>query len=190
MKTSNILLAVLVMVGAILAIFGHYYFKRQADWVNVQKAAIGVDSSLRNEPLIALRPKVADLDAALTHYVDGGGGRPKENRVLSIQRAIESLEWAFDHESSTSAILDGTPDFSFYEKRSYLIAEPACAESVGKLSLSGAVIARASLTYAEAALTKPDQPPTSRTIDLNSLRTECTSKYEANRVKASTATSK
>ena len=184
MKTSNILIALVVMIGAMLAIFRHYYFKRQTDWVDVQKAAIRVSSSLRSEPLIALRSKLADLDAALTHYVDGGSGRPKENRVLSIQHAIESLEWAIDHESSTSAILDGTADFSFFEKRPYLIAEPDCTESAGKLSLSGAAIARASLTYAEDALTKPDQSPRLRTVDLNSLRAECTSKYEANRVKA------
>jgi len=189
-KTSNILISVVVMVGAILAIFGHYYVKRQADWDEVQKAAIGVDSGLRHETLIALRSKVADLDAALTHYVDGGGGRQKENRVLSIRQAIESLEWAIDHERGTSAILDGTADFLFYEKRPYLIAEPDCAESVGRLFLSGAVIARASLTYAEDALTKPDQSPRLRTIDLNSLRAQCTSKYEANRLGRPTAVSK
>jgi hypothetical protein len=110
--------------------------------------------------------------------------------VLSIQQAIESLEWAIDHENSTSAILDGSVDFSFYEKRLYLIAQPDCAESVGKLSFSGAVIAQASLTYADDALTKPDQSPRLRTVDLNTLRAECTSKYEANRVKAPTAVSK
>lgn len=184
MKTSNILFALVVMVGAILAVFGYYYFKRQADWDEVKRAAIRVDSGLRHETLIALRSKVADLDAALTHYVEGGGGRPKENRVLSIQQAIESLEWAIDHESSTSEILDGTADFSFFEKRPYLIAEPDCAESTGKLFLSGAVFGQASLTYAEDALTKPDQSPRLRTVDLKSLRAECTAKYEANRVKA------
>ena len=111
MKTSTILIALVVMVGVILAIFGYYYFKRQADWDEVRKAANTVDSGLRHETLIALRSKVADLDAALTHYVDGGGGRPKENRVLSIQQAIESVEWAIDHESSTSEILDAHTGF-------------------------------------------------------------------------------
>ena len=54
MKTSNILIALVVMVGAILAIFRHYYFKRQADWVDVQNAANTVDSGVRHETLIAL----------------------------------------------------------------------------------------------------------------------------------------
>jgi hypothetical protein len=179
MKTSNILIAVVVMVGAILAIFWHHYFKRQADWDEVQKTAIRVDSGLRHETLIALRSKVADLDAALTYYVDRGSGRQKEHRVLSIQQAIESLEWAIDHKSSTSTILDGTADFSFYEKHPYLIAEPDCAKLVGKLYLDGAAIAGASLTYAEDALAKPDESPRLRTLDLRSLRTKCVSDYEA-----------
>ena len=42
MKTSNILISVVVMIGAILAIFWHHYFKRQADWDEVQKTAIRV----------------------------------------------------------------------------------------------------------------------------------------------------
>ena len=172
-KSSSILIAVVLMVGTILAIFGHYYSKRQADWVEVQKAANTVDSGLRNEPLIALRPKVANLNAALTHYIDGGGGRRNEKRVLSIQQAIESLKWAIDHETSTSTVLDGTEDFSFFEKRPYLVAEPDCAESVGRLFLNSTVITRACLTYTEYALTKPNQSPKLRTVDLNTLRGQC-----------------
>lgn len=177
MKTSNILIALVVIVGANLAIFGYYYFKRQADWDEVKRAAIRVDSGLRHETLIALRSKVADLDAALTHYVDGGGGRPKENRVLSIQRAIESLEWAIDHEKP-SAIWDGSEGFSFYEKRRYLLAEPNCAESTGKLFLGSSDLAKASLTYAQSALTTPQKSAPLRTVDLSSLRTKCVSDYE------------
>ena len=64
--------------------------------------------------------------------------------MLSIRQAIESLEWAIDHKSSTSTILDGAEDFSFYEKHPYLIAEPDCAKLVGELYLDGATIAGAS----------------------------------------------
>jgi hypothetical protein len=121
MKPGNILLliAAMVMIGVGLADYGHYYFKRQADWEEVQNAAIRVDSGLRHEALIALRSKVADLDAALTHYVGDGGDRQKERRVLSIQQAVESLEWAVDHEN-VPAVLDGSEEFSFYENRPHL----------------------------------------------------------------------
>jgi hypothetical protein len=178
MKTSNILISLVVMVGAILAIFGYYYLKRQADWDEVQKVAIRVDSGIRHETLIALRSKVADLDAALTHYVDGGGARQKENRVLSIRQAIESLEWATDHENA-STILDGSDGFLFYEKRPYLLTEPSCAESTGQLFLESSGLARASLSYAQFALTTPDQTPRIRTSDLRALRTKCVSDNEA-----------
>jgi hypothetical protein len=157
MKTSNLLISIVIVVlGAGLGLYGYHYFKRQADWDDVQKAAIRVDSGLRHETLITLRSKVADLDAALTHYVDGRGGRQKENRVLSIQQAIESLEWAIDHENA-SAIVDGSEGFSFYEKRLYLLAEPKCSESVGKLFLASSDLAKASLTYAQSALTTPEK---------------------------------
>lgn len=177
MRNGFLLITFVVMVGVGLALYGYYYLRRQADWDEVQKAAIRVDSGLRHETLIALRSKVADLDAALTHYVDGGGGRQKENRVLSIQQAIESLEGAIDHESA-SAILDGSDRFSFYEKRPYLLTEANCAESTGQLFLEGSSLAKASLSYAQSALTTPDQSPRIRTSDLPSLRTKCVSDHE------------
>jgi hypothetical protein len=176
MKTRDIL--ILGMAGAILLLCGHYYFERQSDWDEVQKTAIRVDSGLRHESLVALRSKVADLDAALTHYVDGSRGRSKESRVLAIRQAIESVEWAINHQDSTSQILDGTSDFAFYEKRQYLTAPSDCAESSGKLFVEGAVLAQASLAYAEDALTKPYQSPALRTVDLNTLRANCKSKYD------------
>lgn len=143
----------------------------------MQRAATRVDSGLRHETLIALRSKVADLDAALAHYVAGGDRRQNENRVISIQQAIESLEWAIEHENA-SVIWDDSEEFSFYEKRPYLIAEPTCAESTGKLLLGPSNLARASFTYARSALTTPEESPPLRKIDLSSLRTECTTKYQ------------
>jgi hypothetical protein len=43
MKTSNILIliAVVVMVGVGLAAYGHYYFKRQADWTRCKERLPG-----------------------------------------------------------------------------------------------------------------------------------------------------
>jgi hypothetical protein len=90
-KSSSILIAVVLMVGTILAIFVHHYSKRQADRVEVQKAANTVDSGMRNEPLIALRPQVANFNAALTDYIDGGGGRRHENRVFLSDRRLKVL---------------------------------------------------------------------------------------------------
>jgi hypothetical protein len=180
MKRGNMLISAIVvlMVGAGLALYGYYSFKRQADWDDVQKTAIRVDSGLKHETLIALRSKVADLDAALAHYVGEGGGRQKENRVASIQQAIESLEWAIDHQDTTST-WDGDEGFSFYEKRRYLLAEPSCAESTGKLGFRNSELARACLSYAETALIKPDESPKLRSDDLHGLRTECASEHEA-----------
>lgn len=179
MKIGNVLtlIAAVVVIGVALAAYGYYCFKRQADWDDVQKAAIRVDSGLRHETLIALRSKVADLDAALAHYVGGGGGRQKKRRVLSIQQAIESLEWAIDHEN-VPAILDGSEGFSFYENRPYLLAEPKCAESAGRLFLSGSDLVTAYLSYAHSALTTPDQSSRIRTSDIGSLRTKCASEYQ------------
>jgi hypothetical protein len=179
MKTQNriaIIVAVLMCTVG-LALYGYYYLKHQADWDEVQKTAIRVDSGLRHETLIALRSKVADLDAVLIHYVDGSGRRQKENRVRAIQQAIEGLEWAIDHENAIP-ILDGSEGFAFYEKRPYLLTEPNCDESTGKLFLGSPGLAKASLTYAQSALTTPDQSPKIRTTDLRFLRTKCVADYE------------
>ena len=74
MKRGTMLISVIVvlMVGTGLVLYIYCSFKRQADWDEVQKTAIRVNSGLKHETLIALRSKVADLDAALAHYVSGG----------------------------------------------------------------------------------------------------------------------
>jgi hypothetical protein len=178
MKTSNSLLAVVVVLSAVLAVWAHSYFRRQSDWDEVLKIAIRVDSGLKHESLIALRSKVADLDAALTHYVDDSGTRQKENRVRSIRQSIESLEWAIDHENA-SAIVDRSEGFTFYERRPYLLAEPNCYEASGKLFLGSSDLAKASLTYAQSALTRPEQSTPLRAIDLGALRAKCSTRYQA-----------
>jgi hypothetical protein len=138
MKVHHALVALIAvtLVGVGLAWYGYDYLRRSADWEDVQKAAFRLDSGLRYETLILLRSKVADLDAALTHYVAGGSHRTTENRVTSIRQAIESLEWAIDHEKTT-AIGDGDEDFLFFQQRPYLIADPNCVDSTGKLFLEG-----------------------------------------------------
>ena len=180
MRVHHVLVAVIAVtiIGAGLAWYGYDYLRSRADWEDVQKAAFRVDSGLRHETLILLRSKVADLDAALSHYVTGWGHRSRENRVTSIRQAIESLEWAIDHEKKT-AIEDGDEEFPFFQDRPYLIAEPNCLESTGKLFLTGPELARASLTYAQAALVTPDQTPTVRTVDISSVRAKCASEYAA-----------
>jgi hypothetical protein len=52
--------------------YGYDCLRSRVDWEDVQKAAFRVDSGLRHETLILLRFKVADLDAALSHYVAAG----------------------------------------------------------------------------------------------------------------------
>jgi hypothetical protein len=150
---------------------------RDADWEEVQKAATRVESGLRHETLIALRSKVADLDAAVANYTRHHAGGQKEQRVRSINQAVDALEWGIDHEKA-DVIWDGSEAFSFYEKRPYLIAEPTCAESAGKLSLGTADFARAALAYAQSALTVPEQSPPLRKIDLASLRNQCIAQYQ------------
>src|SRR5258708_512126 len=180
-RTGSSLVAVVLMVGAGLALYAFYSFKRQTDWDEVQTAAIRVDSGLRHETSIALRSRVADLDAALTRYVTNSSRRQNEKRVASIKQAIESLEWAMQHENATerSVTWDGDEGFSYYERRPYLIARPTCEESTGKLLLGTAQLARASLTYVQSALMMPEQQAPVRTLDLDSLRTACTARSEA-----------
>jgi hypothetical protein len=98
-----------------------------SDWEEVQKAATRVESGIRLETLIALRSKVADLDAAVANYVRVHGGQQNQ-RVRSINQAVEALEWAMDHQT-IGLIWDGTDNFVFYATRSYLALEPQRAES-------------------------------------------------------------
>jgi hypothetical protein len=180
-RTGLSLGGVALMVGAGLALYAVYSFKRQMDWDEVQTAAIRVDSGLRHETLIALRSRVADLDAALTHYITNSSRRQNEKRVASIKQAIESLEWAIQHENASerSATWDGDEGFSYFERRPYLFARPTCAESTGKLLLGTSDLAHASLMYVQSALMTPEQQPPVRTLDLDSLRAACDAKHEA-----------
>jgi hypothetical protein len=165
-------------VGGGLAFYVHHQLRHQADWDEVQKEAIRVDAGLRHESLLALRSRVADLDAAISGYVQVDPVRKDENRVRSLQQAIESLEWAIDHQS-VSVIVDGSDDFTFYQSRPYLLAEPSCDEKTGKLLLGSLTLAKASLTYAEVAFASPAGTPVLRTTELNSLRAECSSAHDA-----------
>jgi hypothetical protein len=180
MKFRSILVVIVAVagVGGGLAFYVHHRLKHQADWDEVQKEATRVDAGLRHESLIALRSRVADLDAALSGYVRVDPGRKDENRVRSLQQAIESVEWAIDHQSG-SVIVDGSNEFAFYQSRPYLLAEPSCDETTGKLLLGSLALAKASLTYAEVAFASPADAPALRTTELNSLRTECSSAHDA-----------
>src|SRR5580700_3450554 len=98
MKFRSILVGIVAVAGAVggLAFYVHHQLRHQADWDEVQKEAIRVNAGLRHESLIALRSRVADLDAALSGYVQVDPERKNENRVRSLQQAIESVEWAID----------------------------------------------------------------------------------------------
>ena len=171
---AAITLTILAVTG--IAVW-RYTFASEVGWQEVQNAAIRVDSGLKHESLIALRTRLADLDATLARYVRADDSRQQETRVTSIRQAIESVEWALGHEDG-SQILDGSEEFSFYYKRPYLITEPTCIQSVGKLGLIDAEIASACLTYARTALTSPGQAPLLRTIDVARLRAKCSAAYE------------
>jgi hypothetical protein len=124
-------------------------WRNQADWNEVEVASIRVNSGLKHETLIALKSKFADLDAALTRYVANGRDRQAESKVISIQQAIASLEWAIDNERP-AGIWDGDDGFSYYERNKFLVVDPHCAESKGRLFVNGADLERASLSYAQS----------------------------------------
>jgi len=180
LKAPSILVGIVAVagIGGGLAFYVHHQLKHQADWDEVQKEAIRVDAGLRHESLLALRSRVADLDAALSGYVQADPERKNENRVRSFQQAIESVEWAIGHQSA-AVIVDGSNEFAFYQSRPYLLAEPTCDETTGKLLLGSLALAKASLTYAEVAFASPAEPPALRTTELNSLRAECSSAHDA-----------
>ena len=184
MRVHRVLLIVSVMIGSMaIAWYGYGYIRDRADWEEVRKAALRVDSGLRHETLIALRSKVADLDAALTNYVAGKSNRNNESRVMSVRQAIESLEWAVEHTDSKFPIANGDEGFSFFRDRPYLIADGGmtCNESEGKLYLIRPT--EMALGYAHAVLATPDQSLTTRTLDLSSAWRDCESKYETVRKK-------
>jgi hypothetical protein len=172
-----ILLFALVMLGAI-----GWYAKRSLDrrnnWEEVSKAAARVESGIRHETLIALRSKVADLDAAVNNYARLEGLRDSSNRVAAIHNAVDTLEWAIENEK-TQIVRDGTQDFEFYSSRLYLNVEPKCSQQEGEIYVSGPELARASLTYARQTLINPDNAPVMRKTDLVALRIKCTADAQA-----------
>jgi hypothetical protein len=179
MKFRSILVGIVAVAGAGggLAFYVHHQLRHQADWDEVQKEAIRVNAGLRHESLLALRSRIADLDAAISGYVQVDPGRKDENRVRSLQQAIETVEWAIDHQS-VSVIVDGSDEFMFYQSRPYLLTEPVCDEKTGKLLLGSLALAKASLTYAEVAFASPADTPVLRTTSLNSIRAECSSAHD------------
>lgn len=171
--------SMLIIVAALgIAVACSSKSSRDADWEEVLKAATRVESGLRHEALIALRSKVADLDAAVAnytrHYPDGS----KEQRVRSINQAVDALEWGIDHEKAEEIWRDGTDGFGFYSARQYLNAEPTCVESEGKLYVSGIALSHACLAYAQSALLDPEKPSALHPRDFKALRTKCSSDYE------------
>lgn len=170
----------LLFALVVLAAIGWYAksgLDRRNDWEEVSRAAARVESGVRHETLIALRSKVADLDAAVNNYARLEGLRDG-NRVAAIHNAIDALEWAIENEK-TQIVRDGTQGFEFYAARLYLHVEPSCSEQNGEIYLTGPELARASLTYARQTLINPDNAPVMRKTDLAALRTKCTADAQA-----------
>ena len=70
--------------------------RRDLEWAEVERPLIRLESSLRHEPIFAVRSKIADLDAAVNWYVKH---RPKSSetpQVQAIKRAIQHLEYALE----------------------------------------------------------------------------------------------
>jgi hypothetical protein len=168
------LLALAVLLATLFLIT---FSSSNSDWEKVREIATRVESGLRHEGLIALRSKVADLDAAVMTYTRHRPNRSEEQRVRSIKQAVDALEWSIDHPNA-DFIWDGTNEFEFYSTRQYLNAEPTCEESSGKLYISGRVLSSVCLDYAQRALLQPERPSALLQHDLNAFRTECISKYE------------
>jgi hypothetical protein len=166
-----------IVLATVLVVACSSKTSRDADWEEVQKVATRVESGLRHETLIALRSKVADLDAAISNYTRHHADGQKEQRVRSINQAVDALEWGIDHEKA-DVIWDGTDGFDFYSARQYLNAEPHCAESEGKLYIAGHDLSVACLAYAQSALLEPDKPPLMSQRDFNALRSKCSSDHE------------
>jgi hypothetical protein len=166
-----------IVLATVLVVACSSKSSRDADWEEVQKAATRVESGLRHETLIALRSKVADLDAAVANYTRHHPAGQKEQRVRSINQAVDALERGIDDEK-TDVIWDGTDGFEFYSVRQYLNAEPRCAESKGRLYIDGHDQSLACLAYAHSALLEPDKPSTMHQHDFNALRAKCLSDHE------------
>src|SRR5689334_275854 len=87
---------VLVVPVLVMVLTFAWYAKRSLDrrhnWEEVRKAATRVESGIRHETLIALRSKVADLDAAVNNFARLEGS--DDGRVAAIHNAVDALEWA------------------------------------------------------------------------------------------------
>ncbi|MBI1955942.1 MAG: hypothetical protein HYS38_06065 [Acidobacteria bacterium] len=106
-----------------------------------------LESSLRHEPILTVRSKIADLDAAVNWYVKNRPERSETPPVQAIRRAIQHLEYALEtpQEEQVTA-----PDWSKYgiESLAPQFVNRKCSLDTGLLYVNGGDIPIAHLKRA------------------------------------------
>jgi hypothetical protein len=140
-----LLLVVLLLVG----LYVHQHNKLQSAWESVAQAAVRLESSIQYEPVIVLRTKMAELDAALKHYksvkessLAGRLEKQNDGGVKAMELALRHLSLGLE-EQSQEQIRIFEENWSSFDVDSFPTEDlqRLCAE--GKLYVLSSDLARA-----------------------------------------------